>query len=150
MGRAITLSLEGLAETVEMLRRVGESSKDEFAAAIYQEAEAVMAKSKTLVPVDTGTLRASGHVQKPRKSGRQVSVELGYGGPAARYALDVHENPRAGQTHGKSPSGRPYKTWSKVGQWKYLEQPFVEASRGMLRRIADRVQRAIAARKGRR
>lgn len=52
----------------------------------------------------------------------------------------VHENPRSGKTEGFSPSGRPYKHWAKVGQWKYLEIPFKAASKGMSNRIAAKVK----------
>ena len=91
------------------------------------EAEEIMRISKEqYVPVDTGNLRASGHVQPFTINGDKVSVVFGFGGPSAEYALAVHENPRAGKTKGKSPKGRKYKTWSKVGQWKYLETPLKE------------------------
>ena len=97
---------------------------------IFQEAEEIMADSKSkYVPVVTGTLRNSGFVQLPRIGRSKVSIVLGYGGAAQKYALRVHENPRTGKTA----SG------SKVGQWKYLEVPFREKSKGMGARIMDRV-----------
>lgn len=97
------------------------------ASGLYMAGEYIMAQSKDLAPVDTGNLRASGFVELPDVSGAVVNVKLGYGGFSAAYALMVHENPRAGKTGGLSPSGRKYKTWAKVGQWKYLEKPFMEA-----------------------
>jgi|GEM_PF-2638308 len=113
-------------------------------AALVKEAEQMMALSKPLVPVVTGTLRASGHVQLPMQAFGTVLVELGYGGAAAPYAANVHENPRAGKTGGVSPRGAPYSrtqggkpTWSthSNGQWKYLEQPFNKQVPGMRARI---------------
>lgn len=108
---------------------------------LYLSAEQIMTESRTLVPVVTGNLRASANVQPPKISGTTVTVELGYGGPAATYALSVHENPRAGKTGGVSPSGHKYaaRRWSQVGQWKYLEQPFNDAKP----RIHARLRRAL-------
>ncbi len=52
-------------------------------------------------------------------------------GFSAIYALGVHENSRSGNTGGSSPSGKPYKdgSFSKVGQWKFLETPLKETNR---------------------
>ena len=97
------------------------------ASGIYMAGEYILAQSKDRAPVDTGNLRASGFVDLPEVSGAVVAVKLGYGGFSAAYALKVHENPRAGKTGGVSPSGKKYKTWAKVGEWKYLEKPFMEA-----------------------
>jgi hypothetical protein len=90
------------------------------------------------VPVDQGILRASGTVRHI-ESGIQERVELQYGGASAPYALSVHENPRAGKTGGVTPSGSQRDTWATVGQWKYLEQPFLEAAAGILARLAARI-----------
>ena len=114
-------------------------------AALYQEASAIMTDSKSnFVPVDTGNLRASGTVLTPTVEGDQVSIRFGYGGPAAAYARAVHENPRAGKTGGRSPSGQKYTSWAKVGQWKYLEIPFKNAKAGLAGRIMKRVRSALS------
>jgi len=71
-------------------------------------------------------------VKPPEIDGDYVTVEFGYGGPAAKinpktgestdaYALFVHENLQAHH---------------KVGQALYLGQPFIEAEDGMGARIA--------------
>lgn len=94
-------------------------------AAILRFAEEVIGDSKEhYVPVDTGNLHASGFVRD--ESGPSVAqVSLGFGGAATDYAIPVHENPRAGKTGGRSPSGRPYKHFANTGtgEWKYLETP---------------------------
>lgn len=98
----------------------------ELARTLYLGTEQIMADSKAnYVPVDMGTLRSSGYVSKPALDGMGTRIVLtaGYGGPAAPYALAVHENPRAGKTGGVSPSGHKYSSWSKVGGWKYLQLP---------------------------
>lgn len=131
------------AATVAALGLYGRRAHDATGAALYVESEKVMGRAKKeFVPVVTGTLRNSGHVQKPEISGNKIEVVLGFGGPAAAYALAVHENPRAGKTHGVSPSGKPYpkNRWSRVGGYKYLETPFLEAAPGLPDAVAKKIQ----------
>lgn len=114
-------------------------------AAVYQTAEWIMDKSRDLVPVDTGALRASAFVELPVVEGLKVTVTFGYGGVSAGYALMVHENPRSGKTGGVSPTGEKYKSWAKVGQWKYLEIPFQDAkSKEVFSRILKRLIKSAA------
>ena len=44
-----------------------------------------------IVPVDTGALMSSGHVQQPVRKGDVVTITLGFGGPSVKYATFVHE-----------------------------------------------------------
>lgn len=97
--------------------------------AIYAEAELIMTDSKdNYVPVDIGTLKASGYVNEPEEVGHKVSVELGYGGEADDYAWVQHE--RLDFHH-------------EVGEAKYLETPFNEAVNGLEGRLAERVKRRL-------
>lgn len=112
----------------ELKRRAREAPKA-LAGALFIEAERIMGKSKRIVPVDKGALRASGHVQLPVIKGKKVSVTLGYGGAAVRYAVIVHEKP----ARHNAPT-----------QWKYLEKPLNEAIPGMGSRIARRLRREFA------
>lgn len=133
------ITLSGDKVIRQQLRRYGEVAVQGLRRGLYQEAEKIMTASKELVPVDTGTLRASGHVQLPVQRGVRVSVDLGYGGPAGRgnlgasnrepvgYAVIVHEKLNVHHT---------------VGQAKYLEVPLQRAKPGMSRRIADHIRRA--------
>ena len=79
-----------------------------------------MAEAKRLCPVDTGTLRSTGHVQKPVIKRGSIEVTLGFGGPAAPM-LFVHENLNVHHT---------------VGQAKYLEKPLNDAARGFAEGLA--------------
>ena len=107
----------------EALAALGAAAIPAAAKAFYQEAERIMTASKEIVPVDTGALRASGHVQLPEVSALNVSVTLGYGGPAAPYSVYVHENTMARHKEGQ--------------QAKFLERPMLEAAEGMEARLAD-------------
>lgn len=124
MAALVTARLEMSPQLTTALRSLGENAPNALGAALYQEAEDIMAKSKPLVPVDTGALRASGQVQTPRVSGNAVSVTLGYGNSSVAYALIVHENLSAHHD---------------VGQAKYLEQPFLEATQGLTDRVTQRL-----------
>lgn len=126
-GDFITVGLSGDRELKAKLQQLGMAALPAGGRSLFESAENIMAISKEqYVPVETGTLRASGFVQPPDITGKSVSVYLGYGGAAAPYALAVHENPRAGKTGGISPSGKKYKRWAAVGGWKYIETPLNE------------------------
>jgi hypothetical protein len=78
------------------------------------------------VPVMDGQLRSTGVVLPVERNGTLHTLTLGFGGPAAPYAVKTHENPRAGKTGGISPQGRRYKKWAKVGAYKFLEGPMAQ------------------------
>ena len=82
-------------------------------AALYQAALKIFAESQREVPVEFGTLRASGLVSEPEHRGLETVVQISYGGAASEYAYFVHE--RLDLTHAP-----PTKA-------KYLEDP---ATRG--------------------
>ena len=93
-------------------------------AALYQEGIQLMSTSVPLVPVDTGSLRASAFTEQPVTSGDKISVRCGYGGTATKvnpttgeattdYAVKVHED---------------LNTPHKVGQAKFLEIPALALS----------------------
>lgn len=141
----IGFEVTGLTALMQRLQALAANAPLAVAEGLAEQAEAVMTESKAnYVPVDTGTLRASGYVEPPVILGQDVRVTLGYGGAAQAYALSVHENPRAGHTMGLSPSGRKYRHWAQVGEWKYLETPFLQMSDQAAGRIAAAVDRAVA------
>lgn len=103
---------------------------EDIASAMYTEAELIMTDSKAnYVPVVTGQLSNSGTVLKPEIKPSSVIVKLGYGGPAAPYALAVHEAP---------PSWGQHKP-------KYLSRPLNKASTGLTTRIANAVRTSLRA-----
>ena len=81
---------------VEKLVRLAERDKGLapiIQRAVHAEASTVLNESKRIVPVANGDLRRSGKVEAPTTVGSRTSVEITYGGPAAPYALAVHEIP---------------------------------------------------------
>lgn len=117
----MSIRWEGLDKLQKRLKESGDDAVRDLARGLKVEGELIMTRSKREVPVDTGTLRASGHVKEPHIRGTRAEVVLGYGGAASAYALVQHE--RLDYFH-------------TVGGPKYLERPVNEAARGFGRRVA--------------
>lgn len=158
-----SIELRGGKQMVGKLDRLTDGGIKLAMSALYQEAEGIMAVSKRRVPVGVdGTLRASGHVQLPRRTLDGVEVLLGYG---ARHAVWVHEGtgPAVGRPKYHPPVSA-LKRWAKkklgdedaayavarsirqkgTKPRKYLEEPFYAALGGMDRRIAARIRRGLS------
>lgn len=118
------LRFEGFGAMKMQLHRVASRFPTRVEQALRAEAEIEMTESKRRVPVDTGVLRASGHVTPPEYSGRTISVGLVFGGGAETYAIIVHEDLDA---------------FHKVGQAKYLESVLNESAPYLGQRIAKRI-----------
>jgi len=105
-----------LVGTNEMVARIHAVAKDVERAvdrAVYKFGNTEMREMKRLVPVDTGTLKNSGYVEKPKRMGSRVMLELGFGGAAEAYAMYVHEDLDA---------------YHENGQAKYVEMPLSESA----------------------
>jgi hypothetical protein len=126
---AVRFEVRGEVELSTRLREFRERMPLELAAALYQEAEIEMTEAKERTPVDTGALRSSGYVTPPSISGTRVTVELGFGGSAAPYAIYVHEDLDAFHT---------------TGQAKYLESVLMESAPFIGERVAARLTRSAA------
>ena len=96
--------------------------------ALTAEGQNVMGESKKRTPVDTGNLRATGHVKKPERKAASVSVTLAYG---TDYAIYVHEVPAS----------------HKSGQMKFLESAVKDNAKGMADRLRRRVLKSIKSRR---
>lgn len=138
MPNQYNVRVTGLKEAMENLKVLGPSMTDGMAILIknFADTKIVTPAKETYVPVVTGNLRSTIMATEPQIHGDRVSVTVGAGGPAAKYALKVHENPRSGRTGGVSPQGKKYYPrpgvpvpFSSVGQWKYLETPAIQAAR---------------------
>ena len=115
---------DGVRRSLEEIRRIALKA---VAGALYQEAELIMSESVKITPVDTGALRGTAHVKLPEFTGENVRINFGFGGPAAPYAVDVHENPI--YRH-KAPT-----------TYKFLEGPALLAVRGLSQRVVRRIGR---------
>lgn len=136
----VEVSISGLGSAMAAVEEIYTGGFDATGEALYQEALLIMYAAKRTTPVRYGWLRGSGHVYEPKVSEREISVEMGFGGPAGvgnvgetnpepvGYALPVHENLTAHHP---------------VGTAKYLEGPFLAALAGLDTRIAYRVKRQL-------
>lgn len=107
------------------LLALGPKADQAMSVSVRQEAERIMERSKSQVPVDTGTLKGSAHVGIPHRVTNGVEVEFGYGGPAARYALYQHFGSYR-HTHGKA---------------HFLDEPVKWARRGLTARVRAVLER---------
>ena len=122
---SFTFDLFGDKELIYALEAGAEDTPHAIAQAIWEEANIIFAKSQVLVPVDTGVLRGSGGVSSPQMGDKGYFVDVFYGGPAASYALYVHEI--IGNYH------------NPPTQAKYLEQPVMEAMATIQENIRGRI-----------
>ena len=93
--------------------------------ALRMETEIEAAEAKRRVPVDLGALKSSIHATGPTWKGRSVQCAIVAGGPAAGYAVIVHEDLEA---------------FHKVGQAKYIESVINESKAHIGARVAKRAQ----------
>lgn len=90
---------------------------------------AVFNESQIEVPVLTGALKASGHVDPPEVAPGQIVINIGYGGVASHYALVVHEDLSMNHPRG--------------GKAKFLEDPMHEALGALTARLSGRMEAAM-------
>lgn len=117
--------LNGVRQMQAKLKSLPEEKEKAILRALRTEAEVEMTESKKRCPVDTGVLRASGHVQPAEVHGKVFSVTMGYGGAASAYAVRQHEE---------------LDYHHEVGQAKFLESVLMESVPYMAERIAARIR----------
>ena len=88
------VEVTNLKEAKRFLDVSGQKAKKAFEEVLFEIALIIFNQSQYLVPVDTGALRASGTITRRvrLKGGDRIVLHITYGGPAAPYALAVHEN----------------------------------------------------------
>ena len=119
----------------------GQDAPKFAAKALREEADEAFLISQAVVPVRSGTLLTSGEVHGPTVRGSRAFAEITYGGPAAPYALIVHEVPP--NSGGRWGTGY---THDYPTRWKYLENPVRLYARDMGSRMTTRVLDMIARR----
>lgn len=131
----------GIDRVMQSLDAYGQRSIQALGVAIHEEAEEIMLTSKDkYVPIEMSALKNSGFVANVERHGDTVDVTMGYGGPAAPYALTVHED--LTMRHG-SELTPPYGPKPPDQQAKFLETPTLEALPGMPDRIAGAMRQIL-------
>jgi activator of HSP90 ATPase len=141
------VTFRGLDELTRRLQEIDVQLLSEAGNALRAEAEIEMTEAKRRTPVATGALRASGHVEGPEQGTSSavsyssaegakfvagpnrgdISVRMVFGGPAAEYAVLVHENIAA---------------FHKNGQAKFLESVLMESAPYLADRVAKRMAKS--------
>ena len=97
----------------------------------------LLGKSKKMVPVEYGNLKASGFI-RATGHGFKTNVNIGY---TAFYAIFVHENVKMSWKGNPRESGIGV-YWGPRGQAKFLERPAREESKTMRTMIRDSIKKA--------
>lgn len=118
-------SVNGVDAMRARLRRLQERFPNDVVAGLYQEIEVEVKEVKRRTPVDTGTLRNTIRQVGPVKSGTMITTLIAAGGPAAPYAIYVHEDLDA--IH-------------PVGQAKFIESVIMESRPYLAARVARRIE----------
>lgn len=124
MADQVEIDIKGLDQLNAAISEAAAGFGDRAGSALRAEAELIMTEAKKLTPVLTGTLRESGHVTGPVRGTGTTEVGLVFGGPAASYAVYVHENQEAHHSNGEA---------------KFLEKAVNAAARDLPARLAARL-----------
>lgn len=130
---------------IRMLYRGSDAAVRATRRGLYEEAEIIMGKAVRQVPFQYGTLAGSGRVHEPIVQGRDILVELSFGGPAAdRKPLEK------GGTGGPVQVGYAWIQHERLDfkhaagrKAKYLEDPVLEARKTLDAKLAKRVHAII-------
>lgn len=128
MAVTFNLKVSGTKRIKKNLLKANRLGKSALTAALYQEGQQIARDSRDRTPIDTGLLRDTIYVRRPRIG--NPDVEIGYG---AFYAVFVHE--RTELRH-------------KVGSAKFLQRAINRAMRGYVRRITARTSKNIKSKSG--
>ena len=136
MAGGIKIVMVGLEKFADETKKTRPRMRRAVGAGCYGAANNVMATALPLTPLDFGALRGSGYVTMPEEDGGRVTVEIGYGGPAAGYAEIIHEDtsPKKFQEPGTGP--------------KFLQRALDRASGTLRAEIAELAARAFAENRG--
>lgn len=124
------VELQGADRLMRILEKADSSDTlDELKQAVTGTAQTVLKESQRIVPVDKGTLKASGQVKEPKVDADGIEVEITYGGAASKYAAIVHEDMSARHKDGQTA--------------KYLEIPAEAAAPTFVRSVMQRYARNL-------
>lgn len=92
---------------------------EHVAQAVGEAAEDLQGRAQDVTPVDTGTLKASIHVEGPEVRGNEATAKVSTGGEASEYAIYVHEG--TGRMEASKFIERPLLSMIPVYQ-RYIEE----------------------------
>lgn len=122
------LTVRGLTEIEQKIKRLGRDAPKAAARGLIEEANAILYEADPLVPKDHGILRNTATHTAPKQTVADVSLEAGYGSVTVDYAAVQHEN---------------LTFRHRVGQAKYLATVVQRRAREFPRTIGRALDRAI-------
>lgn len=87
----VSAEVTGVEQTIRAIGAAKAKTTKTVAELLQKCGEVILKKAKELCPVETGALRDSGRIEVTG-TGMGTRVNVQFGGPAAPYALYVHEN----------------------------------------------------------
>lgn len=160
--------VKGSAELMKRLVAMEAAFPNALLQAAREEAEIVMSEAKAECQANLGELRSSGVVEPVRSLGATIAVRMGFGGASAPYALYVHEGTkphfppvsalipwviRQLKVSAKDAPGVAYLVARKIAAkgtapTKFLERPFLKATKGLSHRVGFRAWEIVRQRVG--
>lgn len=133
----IALTLLGANALTKALTRGGTEAIPVLTKTLRESSLSMFRESQKITPHAEGVLRASGVVRPPKVDGKKVTVELGYGGAASKYALRQHEDLGLNHPDPENPNSDP------AGQAKYLEDPVREGIPALRAMLKERLKGVV-------
>jgi hypothetical protein len=137
------VELKGVQKLLQNIDKANKQAMQAAKRAMYTEAQLAMTEAKLRCPIEDGVLRSSGKVGTPVAEGRNMYVELSFGGAASAYAIAVHEHL---SVH-SPPSWKIAESHGNGVQWhtpgtgpKFLESVLNERKPEMRDRLARRIK----------
>lgn len=125
----IQVEVQGLPALQQRLAQLLAQTTPAVSEGLYRAGNDIMGESVRLVPVDTGLLRSTAHVETPQQQGTRVVVQLSYGGHGiAEYAVRQHFDATLNHPNG--------------GQAFYLQQPLYAAAATIAHHLATTLRTA--------
>jgi hypothetical protein len=141
---SMTVDWKGREQFAQNLLELSREMPAEVAAALYKEAQIEMTEAKRRTPVDTGALRNSGQVSKPKVEPDGITVKLSFGSPLSQWKVSERDGSIHIPEHYAIHVHEDLGAFHKVGQAKYLESTINESGRYLPARIAKRVKDYLA------
>jgi len=141
----IDVNVLGLRELAEAIEANAREMTVAIGAALNDAANAIGDASQTLVPIDTGDLKASMNYQRTGLTTTKPEIEIRYGTPYALYQhekLELFHPARDGNSAGRRGTG-PTAPGTAGGSPKYLEFPFLEETSQYPQKLVERIRNRL-------
>jgi len=120
----VRMSIKGVVQVTEQVRRMINNSPDEFGRALMIETKVEAKECAKRAPKDSGDLREDIHAEGPERVGNRIKSYVRTSEKTAHYALIQHED---------------LELYHDDGEAKFIERPLTESAPYMAERIAAHI-----------